>query len=149
MQQLASTKSGTTRERWLQAIRDEAFDLIRNRRLIETSSEHFLNTLNRGTVSTNVFLRRAHNYAIGMHWLPWPVLPKLHWPPVEYKEKRAITFEEHQKIIERERNATTRAYYQLLWHLGGSQTDIARDLQWKHSVTAARQFIVLMRRRPR
>jgi integrase len=143
MEQLASTKSGTTRERWLHAIRDEAFDLIRHRRLIETSSEHFLNTLNRGTVSTNVFLRRAHNYAIGMHWLPWPVLPKLHWPAVEYKEKRAITFQEHQKIIDRERNVVTRAYYQLLWHLGGSQTDIAvlsaADIDWEERTISYRR----------
>jgi hypothetical protein len=61
---------------------------------------------------------------MGMHWLPWPVLPKLLWPPVQYKEKRAITFEEHQKTINREHNPVTRAFYQLLWHLGGSQTDI-------------------------
>jgi hypothetical protein len=26
-----------------------------------------------GTISTNMFLRRLHNYATGMHFLPWPV----------------------------------------------------------------------------
>jgi hypothetical protein len=57
-----------------------------------------LDVLKKGSVSTNVFLRRAHNYAIGMHWLPWPVLPKLHWPTLKFKEQRAITFEEHQKM---------------------------------------------------
>jgi hypothetical protein len=46
--------------------------------------------LNAGTISTNMFLRRLHNFAVGMHWLPWPVLPKLKWPPVEHKERRAI-----------------------------------------------------------
>ncbi|MDX1952650.1 MAG: hypothetical protein SFY81_10730 [Verrucomicrobiota bacterium] len=143
MEKLVTTKTGSTRERWLHAIRDEAFDLIRHRRLMETSSEHFLDTLNRGTVSTNVYLRRAHNYAIGMHWLPWPILPRLQWPAVEYKEKRAITFEEHGKIVKRERNPATRAYYQLLWHLGGSQTDIAslqaEDIDWPERTISYRR----------
>ena len=54
---------------------------------------------------------------------------------VRIRERRAITFEEHQKIIERELNPATRAYYELLWHLGGAQTDIAtltaEDIDWK------------------
>ena len=65
--------------------------------------------LKAGSVSTNVYLRRIHNYAVNMHWLPWPVLPKPNWPPVKHGEKRAITFEEHQKIIGRELNPATRA----------------------------------------
>jgi hypothetical protein len=32
------------------------------------------------------------------------VLPKRQWPPVKFKDKRAITLEEHQKIITVERN---------------------------------------------
>jgi hypothetical protein len=140
MEQIISTKTGNTRERWEYAIKDKALDLIRDRKLIQTSSEHFLDVLNKGSVSTNVFLRRTHNYAIGMHWLPWPVLPKLHWPAVRYKEKRAITFEEHKSIITREHNPATRAYYQLLWHLGGSQTDIAtltaEDIDWNDRTIA-------------
>lgn len=114
MEQIISTKTGNTRERWEYAIKDKAFNLIRHHKLIKTSSEQFLEVLKNGSVSTNVYLRRAHNFAIGMHWLPWPVLPKLHWPPVQYKEKRAITFEEHQKIIHREHNPATRAFYQVL-----------------------------------
>ena len=140
MEQIHSTKTGNTRERWEYAIKDKALDLIRNRKLIQTSSEHFLDVLNKGSVSTNVFLRRVHNYAIGMHWLPWPVLPKLLWPAVRYEEKRAITFKEHQSIINREHNPATRAYYQLLWHLGGSQTDIAmltaEDIDWNDQTIA-------------
>jgi integrase len=125
-------------------MRDRAFDLIRRRKLIETASEHFLQVLDAGTISTNMFLRRLHNFAVGMHWLPWPVLPRLKWPTVEHKERRAITFEEHQRIIERERNPEIRAYYQFLWHLGGSQTDIAEltaeDIDWKdHTISYHRR----------
>jgi integrase len=116
-------------------MRDKAFDLIRIRKLIDTTSEHFVQVLAAGTISTNMFLRRLHNHATRMHWLPWPVLPKRLWPAVHHKERRAITFEEHQRIIERERNPEIRAYYQFLWHLGGSQTDIAEltaeDIDWK------------------
>lgn len=132
--QIVSSKNGPTKSRWRIADKDSAFDSIRNFKLLETTSQHFWEVLKEGTVSTNVYLRRLHNYAIGMHWLPWPVLPKLHWPKIEHKEKRAITFEEHQKIIGREHNPATRAFYQLLWHLGGSQTDVAEltaeDIDW-------------------
>jgi integrase len=143
MEQIISTKTGSTRERWEHAGKDAAFDLIRNRKVVETPAELFLAVLTTGSVSTNVYLRRAHNYALGMNWLPWPVLPKLHWPAVRYKEKRAITLEEHQKIIARERNPSTRAYYQLLWHLGGAQTDIANlkaeDIDWTQRTVAYRR----------
>lgn len=99
--------------------------------------------LKNGSVSTNVYLRRAHNYALGLNWLPWAILPKLHWPVVRYKEKRAITRDEHQKIIQREPNPATRAYYELLWHLGGSQSDIAtlqaEDVDWAQRIIAYRR----------
>jgi integrase len=140
MEQIKATKTGPTLLRWENAIKDQAFAPLLDRKLVETTSDHFLEVLKNGTVSTNVFLRRAHNYAIGMHWLPWPVLPKLHWPKVEYKEKRAVTIDEHQKVVNRERNPATRAYYQLLWHLGGSQRDVAEltaeDIDWNDRTIA-------------
>ena len=140
MEQMLASKTGSTRERWEYAIKDRAFDLIRSRKLIETSAEQILAVLKQGTVSTNVYLRRAHNYALGLNWLPWAVLPKLQWPPLKYREKRAISWEEHQKIIRREHNPVTRAFYQLLWYLGGSQTDIAllnaEDIDWQQRTIA-------------
>jgi hypothetical protein len=33
-------------------------------------AEHFLRVLAVGTVSTNVYLRRLHNFALDMGWLP-------------------------------------------------------------------------------
>jgi len=51
-----------------------------------------------------------------------------------FKEKRAITMEEHQKIIAAETNEERRVFYQLCWHLGASQGDIANlkgeDIDW-------------------
>jgi hypothetical protein len=111
MEQIVSTKSpGPTLERWMTAIGDNAFDSLRQRKLVETSAEHFWAVLKVGTVSTNVYLRRIHNYALDMNWLAWSVIPKCQWPAVEHKSRRAITWEEHQKIITRERNPATQAY---------------------------------------
>jgi integrase len=93
-----------------------------------------LRVLESGTVCTNIFLRRLHNFALGMTWLPWPVLGKKQWPEIHFKEKRAITWKEHQNIIAGQSNVELRAYYELLWHLGGSQTDVAslraEDVDW-------------------
>ena len=143
MEQITATKHGSTQARWQTAIRDQALEGLRQRRLIETSAEHFLAALRAGTVSTNIYLRRIHHCAVAMHWLPWPVLPKRQWPPIQFKAKRAITLEEHRKILAREQNPAKRAYYGLLWHLGGAQTDIAtlkaEDIDWERKTIAYRR----------
>jgi len=62
------------------------------------------------------------------------VIPKRQSPKVIYISKRAITEKEHQQIIEREKNLERRALYELCWHLGGSQGDVANlnaeDVDW-------------------
>ncbi len=125
MNEIVKSRSGTTRERWLYAVRDPAFDMIRNLPLFETRAEHLLRAMEAGTVSTNVYLRRIHNYAVDMGWLPWPLIPRNRWPKVAYRDKRAITLDEHRKILAAERNPEWYAYYELLWHFGASQTDLA------------------------
>jgi len=102
MEHIVTTKHGSTQARWQTAIKDKAFDLIRHRCLLETTSEHFLTVLRTGTVATNLYLRRIHHYAVTMHWLPWPVLPKQHWPPLVYQAKRAITLDEHRLLLANE-----------------------------------------------
>jgi hypothetical protein len=143
MAQIVTTKHGSTQMRWQTAIKDKALDGIRHRKLIETLPEHFLAALQAGTVATNVYLRRIHHFAVAMHWLPWPVLPKLHWPPIVFQPKRAITLDEHRKLIARETDPVRRAYYELLWHFGGSQTDMARltaeDIDWQRQTIAYRR----------
>jgi integrase len=96
--------------------------------------------LRTGTVSTNAFLRKVHNFALDMNWLPATVIPRRQWPAIHYKEKRAITFEEHQKIIAAEVNPERKILYQLCWHLGASQGDIANlkgeDVDWTNSTVS-------------
>ena len=125
MDAVVETKRGVTRDRWHRAVKDHAFDDLRERQLLETRAEHLLNALKTGTVATNVFLRRLHNFAVDLSWLPWSLIPKRQWPAIRFGPKRAITLEEHMAIVQREGNAERKAYYELLWHLGGAQGDIA------------------------
>jgi hypothetical protein len=85
-------------------------------------------------VSTNVYLRRIHNHALGMEWLLKSVIPRLQWPRPVFKAKRAITAEEHAANVAREPNAERRDFYELLWHTGASQSDgaclLAEDVDW-------------------
>ena len=101
---LTSTKHGANQHRWTTAAKDKAFVPLLPRIIIETPGELLLKVLNMGTVSTNVYLRRLHNFCVDMNWLPWPLIPKRQWPAVRFKDKRAITWEEHCKIVEREKN---------------------------------------------
>jgi hypothetical protein len=138
MNEMIKLKQGETEHRWQTAIKDKAFGIIRHLPILATRPEHFLRVLEAGKVSTNVYLRRIHNFALDMTWLPWPVIPKRQWPAVCFKDKRAITWQEHQAIIEREPNPERRVFYQLAWHLGASQSDLAfmeaGNIDWEHQV---------------
>src|SRR5688572_21951575 len=141
---LVETKQGPTKERWVRAAKDKALNSIRHEVIIETQAEQLLECIKAGTVSTNVHLRKLHNFCISMNWLPWPLIPKRLWPEVRFQPKRAITVEEHELIIEREKNSERRSFYELCWHLGGSQSDIAHlkaeDIDWPNQTIAyARQ----------
>jgi hypothetical protein len=124
MDEIPKFKTGDTHARWLVAIKDKAFDSLRDLVVLQTQAEHFLRVLEKGSVSTNIYLRRIHNFALDMNWLPWPVIVKRQWPKVEFKDKRAITWEEHQAIVTRELNPERKAFYKLAWHLGASQSDL-------------------------
>src|ERR1039457_2228371 len=80
MENIVAKKTDETRRRWDTAIKDKNFDCIRNLRVAETRPEHFDGALADGKVSTNVYLRRIHNHALGMEWLLKSVIPRLQWP---------------------------------------------------------------------
>ncbi len=90
MDESTKVKKGPTRDRWMRAMHDRAFDLIRQMPILETRPEHFLRALENGTVCTNIFLRRLQNFALDMSWLPWPVLPKKRWPKIRFKGMASI-----------------------------------------------------------
>jgi integrase len=140
MDEMTKMKTGSTRIRHERAMKDKAFNVIRSLPILETQSGHFLKVLEAGSVATYVFLRRVHNFALDMNWLPWPVLPKKQWPKVRFKEKRAITAKEHETIVAAEANAERRAFYECCWHLGGAQSDVAEltaeDIDWQSRVVS-------------
>lgn len=79
MEALVALKRGTNRMRWDRAIEDRSFERLRALPLIETRSDHFLKVLEDGKVSSNVYLRRIHNFALAMDWLLKPVIPQRSW----------------------------------------------------------------------
>lgn len=131
---LSSKKNKETVKRWNSAWKDEFIAKLLHVKLMETTAKQFWTALANGTVSTNVYLRRLHNFALDMNWLLAPIIPKRQWPAVKFGEKRAITREEHDRILAREKNPERHAFYELLWHLGGAQGDVAllhgEDVNW-------------------
>ena len=135
---LTSMKQGANQERWLRAAKDKAFAPLLPKIIIEAHAELLLRVLQLGKVSTNVYLRRLHNFCLDMNWLPWPLIPKRQWPAVRFKEKRAITWEEHCLIVDRENNPERKAFYRLAWHIGASQSDLAHldasNVDWQSRI---------------
>ena len=123
-----------TRKRRERAMRSLPLRQIRQRKLIETNGEDFRQILTQGAASTNHFLRCLHNLALGMGWLPGPIIPPKLWPVVKTKTKRGITQNEHERITAAEHNLERRHYYEILWETGAAQTDaamlIAENIDW-------------------
>ena len=125
MDDIIKDKKGSTLKRYQTALKDPAFKLIEARVLVETQPADFMEVLRVGTVSTNVYLRRFQNHAVDMDWLAKRILPKKLFPDITHKDQRAITWDEHVRILEREGNPERRDFYDLCWYFGGSQSDIA------------------------
>jgi len=138
MEEILKLKHGETERRWKVAVKDRALDGIRDLPLLETRAVDFLRAMENGKVSTDIYLRRIHNFALGMNWQPAPVIPQRMWPSFAFKDRRAITLDEHKAIVARETNPERRAFYELAWHIGASQSDIAfleaESIDWEHQI---------------
>ena len=121
----------STLERCHQAFISTPFDGIRDKTLVETTAEDLLNVLKLGGTSTNDYLRGLHNLALNLGWLAWPILAKKAWPPILHKKRRAITEDEHLRVVGTESCQERKLYYEMLWITGGSQSDIA-NLSWEN-----------------
>ena len=134
MDEYCSRGKEATRQRNQRAIRGKPFNLIRDKKLIETTADDLRAVMKAGGAFTNHFLRCLHNLAIGMGWVLHAIIPPKLWPKSEKRPKRGITREEHQKIIQHESNAERRLYYELLWEIGAAQTDganlTAANIEW-------------------
>lgn len=125
-----------TSERYESAFNEAPFDALRHVVLIETRPDAVLKVLLTGTVSTNIFMRRLHSFALNMGWLPWPILAYAQWPRLKYGTRRAITADEAQRLLDVEKNAEWKAFLQLLWHIGAAQVDMAalthENINWQN-----------------
>lgn len=138
MDELISHGKETSQHRTKRAVDSKAFDLIRNKPLVTTTSEDLKAVLKKGGSATNNYLRRLHNLALGNGWISFPIIaPKL-WEKPAKSAKRGITLEEHEKIIAAEANEERRNYYQMLWEIGAAQTDCAlltaENIDWNRRV---------------
>ena len=136
IQEFCAVKKESSRVRRERAVKSPAFNFIRHKRLVETTAEDFHQVLKSGGVFTLQVLRCLHNLALGMGWILAPVIPPKLWPKIDKKHRRAITLEEHQRIIQAEKTPERKLYYELLWEIGSAQTDgsklSAANIDWKN-----------------
>jgi integrase len=127
MANMEAEYQGSTLKRWRKVIKSKPFQILNNIPLLNTEASHFLEVLGhpRAGNSTNKWLRILHNRALNLGWIFNPVLvPKL-WPRIREKKGRAITKEEHLRLLSMEEDPEWKLFYQMLWETGGSQTDVA------------------------
>jgi len=124
----------STRDRYDQAFREPILARFASRRLLDTQPADILQLIKDGTVSTNMYFRRLHSFALTLGWLPWPILGYLQWPSRKYKTKRGVTWEEHRLLVDTEKNEERKAFLELAWHVGAAQIDLvsltAENIDW-------------------
>jgi len=138
MKEIPKSKQGRTKEFYELCYNQKAFNVIRDLAIVATRPEHFLRVMEAGTVATNKNLRRLHNFALAMAWLPWPVLSKRQWPDLHYGERRTITLEQHQAILAATDDEEFKTFLEMAWQIGAAQGDLAalqaENIEWEHRI---------------
>jgi len=123
-----------TKMRHERVARTKPMLFLKPKRLVETTADDLLEAIKMGSVSTIAFLQTLHNDALGMGWIPGPILARKLWPEMKKKDKRAITETEHITLMSAV-DDEWRLYFQLLWFVGASQTDAAnltdKNVNWQ------------------
>ena len=143
MDEMATHGIPSTQVRCARGFRSKAYHPIRNKPLVQTTGEDLLAIIHANGNCVAHYLRRLHNLALDLGWLPWPILAKRAWPKIRSQSKRAITAEEDAAVIASEKNPERRAYYELLYETGAAQTDAANltaeDIDWQNAVLVYRR----------
>ena len=128
MRDMEEAYRGSTLHRWRTVVKSEPFQGLRKLQLLETDRTHFLAVLehNKAGTSTQKWLRIMHNRALDLGWILTPVMARRFWPKLDTKRTKAITFDQHTRLVDTIKNDEFRRYLQMLWEMGGSQTDTAR-----------------------
>src|SRR5437868_2802764 len=138
MDEMATHGIPSTQLRCARGFRSKSYDPIRNKPLVQTTGADLLAVIHANGNCVAHYLRRLHNLALDLGWLPWPILAKRAWPKIRSQSKRAITAEEHGAVIASEKNPERRAYYELLYETGAAQTDAANltadAIDWENGI---------------
>ncbi len=127
MDEYARKGAPPTQERKGRVFRMGDFDPIRNKLVISTVAEDFFAVLRSDKVTTNRYLIQLQNFAVDVGWAPRPIIPRRAFPkPSKKIVMRAITREEHERILAAEQDTERFLYYWLLWEIGASQSDAAK-----------------------
>lgn len=127
MDEYARKGSPQTQERKRRVFAMRDFDVIRNKLVIGTVAEDFFAVLRSEKVSVNIYLVQLQNFAVDVGWAQRTIIPRRAFPKPQKKiQKRAITREEHERILAAEQDTERFLYYWLLWEIGASQSDAAK-----------------------
>ncbi len=128
MHEMELSYTGATLKRWRSQMRSAPFLTLRHLKLLNTDGVDFLAVLRhpRSGTAAHKWLRILHNRALDLGWLLAPVLARKLWPKLTTKKGKAITAEQHARLVATEKNDEFRLYLEMLWEIGGAQTDTAR-----------------------
>jgi hypothetical protein len=124
MREMRTHGIASSHEHCARTFCSKTFDPIRHKPLVQTTAEDLLSIVHNNGHSIAHYLRRLHNLACDLGWLAWPILAKRVWPKIRAKRRRAVTAEEHTKIIANEKNPEKRAYYEFLYETGAGSVCI-------------------------
>jgi integrase len=125
MDQMQARGKESSRERYASVFKSTAFDKLRIKRLLETTSEDFFAVFKENKVSIIFFLKRLHNFALHLGWIAIPIVAPCLWPEYDAPERRGITRDEQESILACEKNAEWKLFLELLWETGAAQGDAA------------------------
>ena len=123
MEQLQTQGKDSSRERYATVFKSSSYDALRHKKLLETTADDFLAIFKNGKSSIIEFLKRLHNFALHLGWIALPIVAPCLWPKYEAKERRGITRDEQEAILNREKKAEWKLFLELLWETGASQSD--------------------------
>ncbi len=135
MAQLQARGKESSRERFASAFKSPALNGLRNKKLLETTTDDFFAVFRCAKPSTICFLQRLHHLALSAGWIAIPIVAPNLWPKYKPKDRRGITRDEHETLLAKEKKAEWRLYLELLWETGAAQADAAHfkaeDVDWQ------------------
>jgi hypothetical protein len=76
---LAEKNESPSKWRWELVRSHASLKPLWRLKVMHTRADQLFTLLREGTQATNLYLRRLHDYALDVHWLPWPILSKKCW----------------------------------------------------------------------